>query len=125
MSRAFTRRQYLQGLASLAYTAAAGSACAENQNVVYGKTTLPSGVRSRFLDNINGLRVHILEAGFEGASRPCVLLLHGFPEPLLQVVKLDARGAIGRWSWGGGSGKGHRHVAEVSWGAKWVPKYRD
>jgi pimeloyl-ACP methyl ester carboxylesterase len=41
---------------------------------------LPSGVRSRFLDGINGLRVHVLEAGFETASRPCVLLLHGFPE---------------------------------------------
>src|SRR5919205_1815856 len=41
---------------------------------------LPSGVRSRFLDGINGLRVHVLEAGFESAGRPCVLLLHGFPE---------------------------------------------
>ncbi|HEV2958125.1 MAG TPA: alpha/beta hydrolase [Xanthobacteraceae bacterium] len=41
---------------------------------------LPAGVRSRFLDGINGLRVHLLEAGFESAGRPCVLLLHGFPE---------------------------------------------
>jgi len=41
---------------------------------------LPAGVRSRFLDGINGLRVHVLEAGFESAGRPCVLLLHGFPE---------------------------------------------
>jgi pimeloyl-ACP methyl ester carboxylesterase len=41
---------------------------------------LPSGIRSRFLDGINGLRVHVLEAGFETAGRPCVLLLHGFPE---------------------------------------------
>jgi pimeloyl-ACP methyl ester carboxylesterase len=40
---------------------------------------LPSGIRSRFVDGINGLRVHVLEAGFEG-ERPCVLLLHGFPE---------------------------------------------
>ena len=37
-----------------------------------------SGVRSRFVPDINGLRVHILEAG--DAGRPCVLLLHGFPE---------------------------------------------
>jgi len=29
---------------------------------------------------INGLQLHILEAGFEGRDRPCVLLLHGFPE---------------------------------------------
>jgi pimeloyl-ACP methyl ester carboxylesterase len=41
---------------------------------------LPDGIRSRFLDGINGLRVHVLEAGFESAGRPCVLLLHGFPE---------------------------------------------
>ena len=42
--------------------------------------TLPRGIRSRFLDGINGLRVHILEAGFETGNRPLVLLLHGFPE---------------------------------------------
>ena len=39
---------------------------------------LPGGVRSRFVPDVNGLRVHILEAGSPG--RPCVLLLHGFPE---------------------------------------------
>src|SRR5262249_9053872 len=43
-------------------------------------SVLPSGVRSRFVDGINGLPMHVLEAGFEQASRPCVLLLHGFPE---------------------------------------------
>ena len=41
---------------------------------------LPPGIRSRFVDGINGLRMHVLEAGFETAGRPCVLLLHGFPE---------------------------------------------
>jgi pimeloyl-ACP methyl ester carboxylesterase len=41
---------------------------------------LPDGIRSRYLDGINGLRVHVLEAGFESQSRPCLLLLHGFPE---------------------------------------------
>src|SRR4030081_1199349 len=41
---------------------------------------LPSGIRSRFVDNINGLRMHVLEAGFETKGRACVLLLHGFPE---------------------------------------------
>ena len=42
---------------------------------------LPAGIRSRFVDDVNGLRVHILEAGFGGESeRPLVLLLHGFPE---------------------------------------------
>jgi pimeloyl-ACP methyl ester carboxylesterase len=41
---------------------------------------LPSKIRSRFVENINGLRVHVLEAGFETSGRPCILLLHGFPE---------------------------------------------
>jgi pimeloyl-ACP methyl ester carboxylesterase len=36
-------------------------------------------VRSRLLDNGNGLTMHILESGFE-QNRPCLLLLHGFPE---------------------------------------------
>jgi pimeloyl-ACP methyl ester carboxylesterase len=41
---------------------------------------LPPGIRSRFVDGINGLRMHALEAGFETKGRPCILLLHGFPE---------------------------------------------
>ena len=41
---------------------------------------LPSGIRSRFVPGINGLRMHVLEAGFEDRRRPLVLLLHGFPE---------------------------------------------
>ena len=43
-----------------------------------GKPEAP--VRSRLLENGNGLNMHVLEAGFETESRPCVLLLHGFPE---------------------------------------------
>jgi pimeloyl-ACP methyl ester carboxylesterase len=41
---------------------------------------LPPTIRSRFVEGINGLRMHVLEAGFETKGRPCVLLLHGFPE---------------------------------------------
>src|SRR5437879_656495 len=41
---------------------------------------LPPGIRSRFVDDINGLRMHVLEAGYETRGRACVLLLHGFPE---------------------------------------------
>jgi len=41
---------------------------------------LSAGIRSRFVDGINGLRMHILDAGFEQEGRPCVVLLHGFPE---------------------------------------------
>lgn len=46
----------------------------------YPSTWLPDGVRSRFVDGINGLRMHILEAGFETPHRPLIVLLHGFPE---------------------------------------------
>ncbi len=41
-------------------------------------TDLPAGVSARFVDGINGLRMHVLEAG--SPDRPCLLLLHGFPE---------------------------------------------
>ena len=41
---------------------------------------LPATIRSRFVDDINGLDMHVLEAGFETPGRPCLLLLHGFPE---------------------------------------------
>jgi pimeloyl-ACP methyl ester carboxylesterase len=46
----------------------------------YGNGTLQSGVRSRMIANVNGMTVHILEAGYETTGRPAVLLLHGFPE---------------------------------------------
>src|ERR1051325_8020740 len=39
---------------------------------------LPRGIRARFVDNVNGIRMHVLEAG--EAARPTVLLVHGFPE---------------------------------------------
>lgn len=39
---------------------------------------LPSGIRARHVDGVNGLRLHLLEAGEPG--RPALLLLHGFPE---------------------------------------------
>ncbi len=49
---------------------------------------LPSSIRSRSIEGINGLTMHVLESGFETQDRPqgrpqdrpCVLLLHGFPE---------------------------------------------
>jgi len=41
---------------------------------------LPKGIRERYVTGVNGLTVHVLEAGFEAANRPAILLLHGFPE---------------------------------------------
>ena len=93
MPGAMTRRDAIRGLAALAPTAlaarqvsagvpagAAGRAAAQPADIgPLSADVLPGGIRSRFVDNINGLRVHVLEAGFEG-RRPGLLLLHGFPE---------------------------------------------
>lgn len=43
-------------------------------------SVLPPGVRARYVSDVNGLRMHVLEAGDNRPERPCVLLLHGFPE---------------------------------------------
>ncbi len=78
------------------------------------QAVLPAGIRSRFVDNVNGLRIHILESGFEAPGRPCILLLHGFPElawswrrvmgPLaaagFHVVAPDLRGYGRTTGWG-------------------------
>ena len=41
---------------------------------------LPTGVTSRFVDDVNGLRMHVLAAGPQDPDAPTLLLLHGFPE---------------------------------------------
>jgi len=46
----------------------------------YEAAVLPAGVRSRMVESVTGLNMHVLEAGFEVENRPCVVLLHGFPE---------------------------------------------
>lgn len=82
---------------------------------VYGVETLSKGIRSRVIQGINGLDMHLLEAGYESGNRPCVLLLHGFPElayswrkvmlPLAQagyhVVAPDQRGYGRTTGWDG------------------------
>jgi pimeloyl-ACP methyl ester carboxylesterase len=50
------------------------------ENTDVAELPLPAGIRARVLDNINGLAMHVLEAGYEETGRPCLLLLHGFPE---------------------------------------------
>ncbi len=42
--------------------------------------TLPAGIRSRVVTGVNGIAMHVLEAGFEAPGRPGLLLVHGFPE---------------------------------------------
>ena len=84
-----TRRRLIQSLAGAALTPVAMAANARLQQpttasvpdaVPYSSAVLPPGIRSRFVKNINGLRMHVLEAGFEVKGRPAVVLLHGFPE---------------------------------------------
>ncbi len=82
-----SRRQFLQLLAVAAPTMLAASrASAQIPDTVspgteaYPDAWLPAGVRSRFVDDVNGLRMHVLEAGYESANRPALVLLHGFPE---------------------------------------------
>ena len=48
--------------------------------MAFAEIPLSPSIRARFVEDINGLRMHVLEAGFEDRRRPCVLLLHGFPE---------------------------------------------
>jgi pimeloyl-ACP methyl ester carboxylesterase len=70
--------------AGLAVTGRRARAALVNTDVTrlppYGNGTLPAGIRSRSVNNGNGLSVHVLEAGFETSGRPALLLLHGFPE---------------------------------------------
>lgn len=73
-------RRTLLGAAAGAGLALAGWRAHGARAVAYADADLPPGIRSRFLGNSNGLSMHILEAGFEAPERPCVLLLHGFPE---------------------------------------------
>ena len=56
---------------------------------------LPAAIRSRYVEGINGLRMHVLEAGFETKGRPCLLLLHGFPELAFSWRKMPALAASG------------------------------
>jgi len=80
-----TRRRVLQGLIAVVAPAALGprvgaAQATSGEATPYTPAMLPAGIRSRLVNDINGMRVHILEAGFETPGRPAVLLLHGFPE---------------------------------------------
>lgn len=46
----------------------------------YAEETLPQGIRSRMIHGVNGLDVHVLEAGYATPGQPLVVLLHGFPD---------------------------------------------
>jgi len=80
-----TRRQLMQGIAAVLAPAvlssnARAAQATGSEAVPYDAAVLPRGIRSRFVNDINGIRMHVLEAGFEADRRPSVVLLHGFPE---------------------------------------------
>jgi pimeloyl-ACP methyl ester carboxylesterase len=78
----------IRGLAALAPLALAPSARGAGTGAQvrprdvgpYPPAILPPGIRSRFVENGNGIRMHLLEAGAERRGRAAVVLLHGFPE---------------------------------------------
>ncbi len=86
---ATTRRQLLQTVCAALVPAVFGARVGYAEQSGAASTgpigpldaaVLPPGVRSRFVDNVNGLRMHVLEAGFETPNRPALLLVHGYPE---------------------------------------------
>ena len=80
--RAFLTAAGMSGLA-IAQSESARAAIVQTDFSIlppYGNGTIPAGIRSRQIANVNGMTVHILEAGYETPGRPAVLLLHGFPE---------------------------------------------
>jgi pimeloyl-ACP methyl ester carboxylesterase len=82
----FSRRQFLLASsvlvpAVLASGKVVGQATGASVEMAsYPDAWLSAGIRSRFVNDVNGLRVHVLEAGYETSGRPALLLLHGFPE---------------------------------------------
>src|SRR5216117_2312739 len=74
----FSRRQLMEGLAASFVPAMFASQA--GAQTPYSDAILPRGIRSRFVDNSNGITMHLLEAGFEPTGRPAVVLVHGFPE---------------------------------------------
>jgi pimeloyl-ACP methyl ester carboxylesterase len=86
MPPTLTRRQVLRSIAIAAPAASAAAAIARpalsqpSTPAPLDQSVLPRGIRARLVNNVNGIRMHVLEAGFEGGRRPAVLLVHGFPE---------------------------------------------
>jgi pimeloyl-ACP methyl ester carboxylesterase len=85
MSMNVSRRSLLRAAAVVAAPLALRAAVGAEQPTTgeigpLDSSALPNGIRSRFVSGVNGLRMHVLEAGYETAGRPAILLIHGFPE---------------------------------------------
>jgi pimeloyl-ACP methyl ester carboxylesterase len=83
-----SRRRLLKTAAMLAPSAIVSSRVAiASQSEAIGpleSAVLPRGIRASIVGNVNGIRMHVLEAGYQvsnaASRRPAVLLVHGFPE---------------------------------------------
>jgi pimeloyl-ACP methyl ester carboxylesterase len=86
MSTVLSRRAVLHGVATLVAPLVVRTQAHARQAASTGEigpldpSVLPRGIRSRFVNGVNGLRMHVLEAGYETPGRRAVLLIHGFPE---------------------------------------------
>jgi pimeloyl-ACP methyl ester carboxylesterase len=79
MTHPISRRELLQTVALLAPAAIAVRTRAQSGAIApLDQSVLPRGVRARIVENVNGIRMHVLEGGSD--SSPTVLLVHGFPE---------------------------------------------
>ena len=83
----WTRRRWLHtavtaplGLMAVAGRRSAGQPSQSGPASDYGAGTLPVGIRSRVITGVNGIAMHVLEAGYDPPGRPGLLLVHGFPE---------------------------------------------
>ena len=82
-----TRRRMLHALTTTPLLAAAAGVAVPRAaraqagaDAPFGAGTLPPGIRSRLVSGVNGMTMHVLEAGHESPGRPGLLLVHGFPE---------------------------------------------
>ena len=82
-----TRRRMLHALTTTPLLAAAAGVAVPRAaraqaapDAPFGAGTLPAGIRSRLVTGVNGITMHVLEAGHETPGRPGLLLVHGFPE---------------------------------------------
>jgi pimeloyl-ACP methyl ester carboxylesterase len=86
MDGTLTRRRLIQLITAVGPLALGAKAAAQSgpSNTSPAEplsaSVLPRGIRARFVNNINGIRMHVLEAGFETPNRQAVLLVHGYPE---------------------------------------------
>ena len=83
---------------------------------------LPAGIRARMVPTGTGLTMHILEAGFESPGRPCLLLLHGFPELAYSWRKVMPALAASGYHVIAPDQRGYGHT--LGWDAADLPSFR-